>query len=168
MSTDLEHGRSRLVSVLKTERGKLLRFARSRLDHGDDADDVIADVVLSLFERADLLAQVENITAYLFRAVANAVLDRFRRRRHMEELSEQCPDPGLSPEDEIVRSQLRQRLEDALAKLTPAERAVWEAVELEGRTFRQLSVEWKQPLGTLLSRKSRAGHRLRQLMMETD
>lgn len=165
MPGDLERDRARLVEALSRDRPDLTRFARSRLsEFGSDAEDVVADVVLHLFERADLLAQVENLTAYLFRAVGNALADRFRRRRPAEELSPERPDPGPTPEDALVQVQLRRRLEAALEKLSPAERAVWLAVEVDGIPFRRLAEDWGEPIGTLLSRKTRAGRSLRKLL----
>ena len=51
---------------------------------------------------------------------------------------------------EFVRS-----LFTALDSLTPKQRAIFIATELEGKTFRELSEQWNEPIGTLLSRKSR-------------
>lgn len=166
MPADLERERSRLAETLSREHRGLTRFARSRRAEisEPDAEDVVADVVLRLFERADLLAQVENLTAYLFRAVGNAVVDRFRRQRPAEELSVEPADSAPTPEEAVAASQLRGRLDDALARLNPAERAVWLAVELEGATFRQLAERWGEPIGTLLSRKARAARSLRKLL----
>lgn len=171
MSADLDHERARLTAAVVRDRTGLTRFARARL--GDtaapEAEDVVADVVLHLFERADLLAQVENLTAYLFRAVGNALADRFRRWRPTELVFAEAalsdrPDPGPSPEDALAQTQLRRRLDAALDRLGPAERAVWVAVEVEGIPFRQLAEEWGEPLGTLLSRKTRAARTLRKLL----
>lgn len=167
MAADLERQRARLVEALSRDRAGLTRYARAKLaaSGDDDAEDVVSDVVLRLFERADVLAQVENLTAYLFRAVANGLTDLFRRNRHRaEELSEHNPDPAATPEQALEQVQLRRRLDAALAQLSPAERDLWLAVEVEGQTFRQLADRWGQPMGTLLSRKARATKTLRRIL----
>ncbi|MGE5515295.1 MAG: RNA polymerase sigma factor [Bacteroidota bacterium] len=167
MAGDLDLARTRLVEAVSRDRSDLTRFARSRLgrleDSGAEAEDVVADVVLRLFERADVLAQVENLTAYLFRAVGNALVDRFRRRRPQGEMPERV-DPGPTPEEALAQAQLRHRLDAALQRLSPAERSVWVAVEIDGIPFRRLAEDWGEPIGTLLSRKARAAKSLRKLL----
>ena len=164
MSDPLTDQRSRLVEAFGRDRRRLTRFVERRLfgDGGGDADDIVADVVLRLFERADLLAQVEDVSAYLYRSLTHAVIDFFRRRRPTEDLAAvDPPDGGPDPEEALAASERRGQLCRALAGLSPAERAVWRAVEVDGWSFRALSERWGEPLGTLLARKARATRRLR-------
>lgn len=166
--------RSRLAELLLRDRRRLTRFVEARLfgDGGGQADDIVSDVVLRLLERADLLARVEDLTAYLYQALAHAVVDVFRRRRHkpdsqtLTDLPEdgeedRIADPAPNPELAFAIAEERDRLSSALTRLPPAERAVWIAVEIEGWSFRELAEEWQEPIGTLLSRKSRAGQKLK-------
>jgi len=60
------------------------------------------------------------------------------------------------------------RLTDAIGKLEPRQRAVLIATELKGKSFRELAEEWNEPIGTLLSRKSRAVKALRQMLEEPE
>jgi RNA polymerase sigma factor (sigma-70 family) len=60
------------------------------------------------------------------------------------------------------------RLTEAIGKLEPRQRAILIATELKGESFRELSEAWGEPIGTLLSRKSRAVKALRQLMDESN
>ncbi|MDR3437607.1 sigma-70 family RNA polymerase sigma factor [Telmatospirillum sp.] len=165
-SADVDQGRERLAQALSRDRHRLTHFVKGRLFAASevDAEDVVSDLVLRLFERADLLAQVENVTAYLFRALGNAMTDVFRRRRDMEELSLDHADPAATPDIVLETTQLRSGLSDALDRLSEAERAVWVAVELEGWTFRELAERWDEPIGTLLSRKNRATKTLRKAL----
>lgn len=178
MPDDSEGGRRRLGEVIARDRRRLTRFVQSRLarDTGDVADDIVSDVVLRLFERADLLAQVEDLTAYLYRALAHAVTDFFRRRRTSpiapgsgdgaEDEETAAADPSPDPEAAFAGREQRERIGRALARLSPPERAVWVAVEIEGYTFRELAEDWNEPIGTLLSRKNRAEKRLRAWLAE--
>lgn len=160
---------ARLTEALGRDRSRLTRFVQGKLGGAplEDAEDILSDVVLRLFERADLLAEVENVTAYLFRALANRVVETFRRRREVP-LDDLPPRPeeghGESPEIQLEQRQLRQRIDWALDQLNAAERAVWLAVEMDGWRFRELAEEWGEPLGTLLSRKSRANKSLKKLL----
>ena len=83
-------------------------------------------------------------------------------------LSDALQDPGPQPDATLERSQLQRRLRQALDRLPPAQRAVWVAVEIEGASFRDLAEKWNEPIGTLLSRKSRATKSLRAWLMEEE
>jgi RNA polymerase sigma factor (sigma-70 family) len=152
----------RLTEALANDQGRLVGFARRRLpdSSGQEAEDVLADVVLRLLERADILAEVENITAYLFTAMANRIADLFRKKRE-EPLTLSTPEP-LALEDAEEQLGMAQ----ALSLLSTAERAVWLAVEMEGFSFRELAEMWNEPIGTLLSRKSRATKNLQRILAE--
>lgn len=157
----------RLADTITRERGPVTRLARTRLARFPELDpeDVVSDVVLRLFERADLLAEVENLTAYLFQAVGNRLTDLLRRRRRVEELfPDLIIDPAPDPEQRAEGQEWRRQLEAALDQLSAPERAVWLAVEVEGHSFRELADDWSEPIGTLLSRKARAEKKLRQLL----
>ena len=165
MSDPLQHGRNRLTAALQRDYGRLVGFVGSRLpasiqDH--DPEDVLSDVVLRLLERADLLAEVENVTAYLFTALGHRIVDLFRRKREQPLPDHDDATTAAAPED------VQQRLEisQALSVLSTAERAVWLAVELDGISFRELAQLWDVPIGTLLSRKSRATKALRRLLSD--
>ncbi|MBR9971796.1 RNA polymerase sigma factor [Magnetospirillum sulfuroxidans] len=168
MPPDHNGGRQRLTATITRERDKITRLVRARLGRFSelDAEDVVSDAVLRLLERADLLAEVENLTAYLFRAVGNSLTDLLRRHRRTEELSPDQEDRAPGPDQNAQHQQWRDLLEAALAQLSLAEREVWVAVEVEGYTFRELAEQWGQPIGTLLSRKNRAEKTLKRLLAD--
>jgi RNA polymerase sigma factor (sigma-70 family) len=65
-------------------------------------------------------------------------------------------------DSEYARRLLVAELEDALAELTPNQRAVFLAHEFEGRSFRELSAETGVSVNALLSRNHEAVKRLRR------
>lgn len=148
----------RLSEALTKNRARLVGFARRRA--GDAAEDLLSEVVLRLLERADILTEVENLTAYLFTALAHRIADLFRKPRE-EPMPKALSEPA-APEDVEVRLGLAQ----ALSLLSTTERAVWLAVEMDGRSFKELAEIWGEPIGTLLSRKSRAQKNLKRILAE--
>ncbi len=157
-------GPARLAAAFARERGRLTAFVRARLARYSefDPDDVVAEAVARLLERGDLLAEVDNLTAYLFRTVANGLTDLVRRHRRTEELPAEQPDDAPTPDQAAERAQMLRRVAEALESLSVVECEVWTAVEIEGFTYRELAELWRQPIGTLLSRKSRAEKALRE------
>ena len=167
------------VSVVKREQPNLLRYVRQRLTgiSDMDAEDIVADVLFNVYNRMTADNQVENLAAYLYQSVKYKVWDRFRQAKSPLSLdaldkvtglpqSESLIDPNGDVESLVEKKEFALRLRSALLKLEPKQRAVWVATELEGHTFKELSLTWGEPIGTLLSRKSRATQALRKLLQE--
>ena len=160
------------------ERGRLVGFVRRWLADltEEDAEDIVQEVALNVFDRADVTAPIRNLSAYVYRALKNRVVDLLRRRKATLSLDqpaggEDSPalvdlvrDEAGAPEAGLERKELAGRLWDALEALPPEDRAIIIATELEGWTFHELADEWDAPLGTLLARKSRAMKKVRKYL----
>ncbi|PKM39690.1 MAG: RNA polymerase subunit sigma-24 [Firmicutes bacterium HGW-Firmicutes-9] len=161
---------------------KLVHFARNhaRRISEMDAEDIVADVMLQLVSRLETNGPVENIAAYAYRAVRNKIADYERKRAKETSLDGMADADGelpllsmLAAENEEPfaqeeRVERMHRLTDAIGKLEPRQRAILIATELKGKSFRELAEEWNEPIGTLLSRKSRAVKALRQMLEEPE
>ena len=135
-----------------------------------DPEDVVSEVFYTLLDRGDLVEETENLVAYIYLAMGNRILDVRRRESRSkpggEVDLEMLADPGPDPHSQLQAQQVRERLNHAIDSLNPKERAVWVATEVEGLNFRQLSSLWGVPMGTLLSRKSRASAKLREQLAD--
>lgn len=158
-----EQHRSRLSRFLAEEWRHLVRSARSWLaDTAEwDAEDVVQDVAVRLLESTELAEPIRDLSAYVYRALRNRVVDLYRRRRpdSRQPLPEELPDTRADSSG--AGEELRQGLFEAIDRLPDAQRAVFLATELEGSSFRELSEKWGVPIGTLLARKHRAVKALR-------
>jgi len=52
------------------------------------------------------------------------------------------PDPRPQPDQTLQQVELRGRLFHAIDSLSPPERAIWIATEIDGRAFNELAEEW--------------------------
>jgi len=160
-----ESQRKRIAELVGREWQSLVRTVRSRIDDAADrdAEDIVQDVVEGLFERADPMAPIADLTAYLYRSVRNRVVDAYRRRRApTAPLDGQESDGRYDAPSALERTESLAELHAAIDALPAAQRRVLVATELEGRTFRGLAAEWGVPIGTLLARKHRAIRALKQ------
>jgi RNA polymerase sigma factor (sigma-70 family) len=168
--------RSRLAEVFSRERARLIQVVRRRLFDVSitDAEDLVQDVFHNILRRADLIEQIENLTGYVYQSLANRITDRRRAPSREVPLSQDAssgddplqralePVGGiLDPEELLRRKQLRVEIRRALDLLPPPQREIWIKTEIEGRSFREVASETGEPVGTLLSRKSRAANLLR-------
>ncbi len=147
-----------------------MAYARQYLaDSADrDGEDIVQDVMVNLFDKTDVMEPIRNLTGYVYTAIRNRIVDALRTRKKNVSLDADIGDePGISLK-EIIRDpgndalgrleekDRRQALYRAINSLGEDEKAVVIATEFDERPFRELSEEWETPMGTLLSRKSRA------------
>ncbi len=162
--------RQHLINFWTAERDRLVRYVRGLITDAADRDgeDVVQDVLENILRQLDVNRPIEDLEAYVYRALRNRVIDLFRKRRDMTSidaaldddaelsLSSLLSDTSASAFDETYSLEVRYRIIEAVEALRDDEKAVVIETELNERTFKELAEEWGVPLGTLLSRKSRA------------
>jgi len=160
------------------EKENLVRFVRQLIENTAerDGEDLVQDVMLGLFERADVTVPIENLASYVYRSLYNRIVDGYRRRKRLASLDSPAPqaedstlmesiaDTKYDVGGELEKRETIERVYEAIDRLSPRLKSVLIATELEGRTFRELSLEWKVPLGTLLSYKHRAVRAVRAML----
>lgn len=160
-----ETQKKRIASLIATEWNRFVGYVRSRLDDAADmdAEDVVQDVVERMFERDDAADPIADLSAYIFRALRNRVIDIYRRRKTpAEEMPGEIADLRYEAEETLDREEAEEALAEAIEELPLAQRDVLVATELEGRSFKELAAQWQTPIGTLLARKHRAVRALRE------
>jgi RNA polymerase sigma factor (sigma-70 family) len=163
-----------LTATILRERSRLMNFIRRRVRDRMDAEDILQDVLYSFVEAFGLPTSIEHASAWLYQVARNRIIDRFRK--HREELlgdadgnyevqdarlNLELPAADGSPEAEYARAALLRAMQDALDELPEEQRAVFIAHEIEGRSFRDLSVQENISVNTLLARKRYAVIHLR-------
>jgi RNA polymerase sigma factor (sigma-70 family) len=166
-----------IAATVRRERGRLLAFIRRRVLDAAEAEDVLQEALYELVAAHRLMQPVEQAGAWLMRVARNRIIDRFRKKRpelladqgveleadeELGSLEELLPAPQEGPEAMALREVMLERIGEALDELPPEQRAVFVAQELEGASFKELSVRWKVGVNTLLSRKRYAILHLRQ------
>jgi RNA polymerase sigma factor (sigma-70 family) len=144
-----------------------------------DAEDIVDEVMLQLLSVIGMRGPIKNLPAYVYRALQNRMIDTFRQNERITSLSTPLSgEEGLTILDQLkdkqdVSSELEnkllvKRLTEAIDQLEPKQRAVYIATEFDDKTFKELSEEWNEPIGTLLSRKSRAVKTLQTHLKDLD
>src|SRR5579864_5921775 len=165
----------RISEVVKRERARLGNFIRRRVPDPLDAEDILQDVFYKLVEANRLLMPIEHVTGWLFRVARNRITDLFRKKKpesfsdaavaddegELLRIEDLLPSPEAGPEAVYVHNLLLEELELALEELPDEQREVFVAHELEGRSFKEMSVETGVSVNTLLSRKRYAVLQLR-------
>ena len=170
----------RIAEVVDREQSRLRSFIRRRVPDPRDAEDILQDVFFELVEANRLLMPIEHVTGWLFRVARNRITDLFRKKQperfgdgpiagedeerlHVEDL---LPSRDEGPEALYTRQALLDELEAALDELPKAQREVFVAHELEGRSFKEMAAETGVSVNTLLSRKRYAVRHLRDRLQQ--
>jgi RNA polymerase sigma factor (sigma-70 family) len=161
----------RIADFFRSERRRLIGYVRRWIDEtaAQDGEDIVQDVALNIFNRADVTLPIDYLSAYIYRALRNRIIDVLRRPQNavVSLDSEEADDPRSSlaklihdwrpgAHEELERLQLHNTIYAAIDALTEEQKAIVVETEFEGRSFRELAEEWNIPIGTLLARKSRA------------
>jgi RNA polymerase sigma factor (sigma-70 family) len=156
----------------------MINFVRKRLNDESyrDAEDIVQDVMVRIFDSADLNIPIEKLSAYVYTAIRNKIIDTMRSRRNqlsLDEISEQEELSLVSVMNHVKQAdkvledeQYNQTVYDAIGRLSEEERAIVIATEFEDVTFTELSEMWDVPIGTLLSKKSRALGKIKKMLTE--
>jgi RNA polymerase sigma-70 factor (ECF subfamily) len=97
------------------------RRAQRMLGSVSDADEVVHDVFLRLFEQPDQFLGQSRVSTYLHSAVTHECLNRIRNRRTRARLTEErrhlwsASDPGTSAESAVAARDLLAQLPETLA-----------------------------------------------------
>lgn len=155
---------NKVVEFFKTEYKRLVGYVRQRIDDTAerDAEDIVQDVILNIFDRADMVRPIENLSAYIYQSLRNRVVDLLRQRKDTLTLSDVIPVSSNDTASEVEKKELYEHIYRAMDSLKDEERAVVIATEFDGDSFRDLSEDWGVPIGTLLARKSRALKKIRR------
>jgi RNA polymerase sigma factor (sigma-70 family) len=157
---------------------RLRNWLRRQLSQRTDVEDLLQDVFYEFVLAQRALEPIGDAAAWLFRVARNRLIDHARRRRTQSKLivepddedspalEDLLPDPSGGPDAHYARQVLIAELEQALAELPAAQRDVFIAHELEGRSFAELAQITGVGVNTLLARKHYAVRALRARLQE--
>jgi len=171
----------RIAEAFAREGARLRGFIRRRVPGADDVEDVLQDVFSDLVEALRLPRPIEHLSAWLYQVTRRRIADRFRRTGPVapvadagaahgapastdeaESLEDLLLSPDAGPKAAYARRLFLEAVDDALAELPAAQREVFVAHELDGKSFKELAVERGTGINTLLAQKRYAVLHLRR------
>jgi RNA polymerase sigma-70 factor, ECF subfamily len=144
--------------------------ALAELADARDAEDAVQDSFITALERLDDCRDPTAFSAWFRRIVRNRARSVRRRERIRETSSLDTVLTARSTDDparDLERTDMRQRLEMALGKLTDVQRQVVLMHDLEGFRHREIAADLGLPEGTVRSHLFLARRALRDLLGDT-
>ena len=141
---------------------RLRRYARALTGDRSRADDLVQDTLERGWNKLTTWQPGSDMRAWLFGIMHNVHVDQLRKPvLATEELDEYTIVPHLT-HSPTARLELRD-MESALRQLPADQREVLLLVALEGMTYDEVAAALQLPIGTVMSRLSRARERLRAI-----
>ena len=149
-------------------------FAREYVHSESDAENIIQDVFLHLYERRDLMDAYTNLTAYLFTSIKNRCLDYLRKWVLEQETAQGVQDEfdmelRMKYDSlEIFNTQfsaetdIGELLDNALQKLPERCRNIFIMNKLEGKKQKEIAEELNLSINTVESQMGIAYKKLRE------
>lgn len=167
----IQHGDEAALADLMAEHAGLLRVHLVRYVGATDADDMLQEVWLRVWERAHQWDGRGRLLAWVLAIATNVALNHLRGRRTVVPLADLDQEdeaetraslshavmPG--PEEQALWREELGRVGAALSALSPDKRLAVRLVRIEGHTIREAAAMLGVPVGTLKSRLHHA-HRM--------
>ncbi len=173
-------GPSRFEALLRPHLHSLFRAAFRFSGNVADAEDLVQDVLVKLYDKRQELDKVEKLQPWLMKVLFRTFVDRKRRRdrspvsltalggrdgNENTDFFEAVPSDRPGPAATVEAMFTNQRLHLALAALNEDQRTLCVLHDMEGYTLHELEDILDTPIGTLKSRLHRARARLRGLLL---
>lgn len=140
----------------------LRRYARSLVRSSSEADDLVHDALVRAYERKATFKSSGNLRHWLFSILHNTHIDRHRSavatQRRVDAIASESVSSYPAPQEQSAYlSQVR----DAFMLLPQEQREALHLVAIEDMSYQQAADTLGIPIGTLMSRVSRARAALR-------
>ncbi len=156
----------------------LVRFFYAQCLDWDLAEDCAHDVWSKLFRSRSPYVPNASFKAYLLSVARNLWIDHYRSNRRRgpslsldarrdddsASIGDLIPGRDREPSQEVHRSELQERIENAIASLVPAHREVFVLAELQKVKYAEIARILDIPVGTVKSRMFTAVRQLRELL----
>ncbi|MFK7731449.1 MAG: RNA polymerase sigma factor [Pseudomonadales bacterium] len=142
----------------------LYRQAYQYAGCASDADDLLQDLLLELFNKQEQMSQAENLPAWLNRCLYHRFIDRCRTQSRAPEYEDidALPIKDERRSNEPEQFCLNRQIVAGLQGLNPIQRAVVSLHDINGFSLPELASIVDMPLGTLKSHLHRARKQLKK------
>lgn len=166
----LDGDRDAFRILVRRHQDMLYAHAMRMTGRGDVAADIVQASLVKAYTSLDRCRNPDKFGAWAFRITANRCKDYLKNvRRKDVALEDAAPVAGaLDPEDDLERSELRRRLDGALARLPEDQREAFVMKHEEGRSYNEMAELLDTSVGALKMRVHRARDMLQELLVEED
>ena len=163
------------ADLVRSYRKKIYSVAYQMLGNHLDADEVVQETFVRIYNKRSTLKDVSNFSSFLIRVAVNYAIDIIRKRKiHGEITSEPSDLPGdiqiylasrvETPSDAYRNKQLMQEIERALHQLPPRQKITAILHDIEGYSKSEIAQILECPEATVRSNLHIARSKLKKIL----
>ena len=152
-----------LEAIYRIHSDAVYRVCLRVLGSASEAEDATQEVFLRVFEKASTFSGRSQFSTWLHRVAVNHCLNAIQKRERNRTLplvaaagEDGLPSSEREPLEIVAAAEERELLDVLLDQLRPDHRAVLVLREIEGLSYREIADVVQIPIGTVMSRLSRA------------
>ena len=149
----------RLVELIP----RLRRYARALVGDRAAADDLVQDTLERAWAKLHLYRRGTDLRAWLFTVMHNVHVNKVRATRATDPLEDEMPE--LAQRASQGDALMVRDLDRSISRLPAEQRSVLLLVTLEDMSYDEVARTLGIPIGTVMSRLSRAREKLRAMML---
>lgn len=118
-------------------------YAKHAMTDPDDAEDIVQELFMALWEKRSTLQITSSLKAYLYRATLNKVIDRIDRSKYKEsylaDLKRTFEEGSYTTDAVLFEKELIERLETCINTMPPKMRAIFTLSRFDMMSHQQIS-----------------------------
>ena len=121
---------------------KIFRLALRITFSRAEAEDIVQDVLIKVWNRRDDLAEVDSIEAYSLTVCRNLSLDRLQRKENDNVNLDDAPPTEADdapPDLQMIRNERIDNIKRLIERLPIPQRAAMQLRDMEGKTYKEIS-----------------------------
>jgi RNA polymerase sigma-70 factor (ECF subfamily) len=149
---------------------KLFRFAKRILDHTEEAEDIVQEAFIKLWNRRDKLDEYNSVEALAMVTVKNLCLDKIRAKRYPVEQMDNHRQyiENLPSETRADHSDLIHGIHQAMKQLPDQQQIIIHLRDIEGYEFDEISEIVNMNENAIRVALSRGRKRIREILTNTN
>lgn len=123
---------------------RLYQFAYSYVRSKENAEEVVNDVFLGLWQKRDTLDAISNINVYLYVAVKNASLNQLRKNKisspvSLDDLTISHLHLTSNPELTLITAEFQRKIREAVEELPPRCKLIFKLVKEDNLSYKEVA-----------------------------
>ncbi|MCF7885597.1 MAG: RNA polymerase sigma factor [Candidatus Marinimicrobia bacterium] len=148
---------------------RLMCDAYKFMKNTQDAEDLYQDTFIKVYENIDTFKFKSQFYTWVYRIMANLAFNRFRKRKKMQIVDDQDDylwdtlpaDHNSEPENKMPKKKLKEKVDKAIANLSPRQKTVFVMKHYEGKKIKDIAAILGCHSGTVKKYLYRATRKLR-------
>lgn len=151
--------------VLFPSKHKLYRFALMFLHNNEEAEDIVQEVYMKMWDKRTEMTEIENYEAYAMKMIRNFCLDKIRRNKNKRMISIEGhdeEDSGISPFLQVSFKNLKELMLKLIDTLPEQQKTIMFMRDIEHHSFEEIALMTNMTVNNVRVNLSRARKNVRK------